>query len=418
MKNRRSFLLQSLLGGMMISQSRFRASAQELPSSGSNHPAHASIDVSMKEFLQIHKIPGAAVAISRGGKLLYAKGFGVQQVGSNEEVKANSLFRIASVSKPITGIAIVKLIQDRSLKLQDTVWSLLSLREPSDLRWKEITIEQLLKHTAGFDPDKSFDPMFYFREIAQAKNLSFPISHQDLIDFMLDQPLDHTPGSQYAYSNFGYCLLGRVIEKVSGQSYEEHVRSAIWKPISVEDAHIGRSLAVERLKNEVTYHDISDRRGTPVVATSETELPYPYGVWDIAAMDAHGGWVCSAPQLVRLAGECDFSGKSNLLSPAAIKRMFLFERESGSSDPISYGLGWQLRNLGNNKINAWHNGLLDGTASLLVKRCDGFNWCGLFNTHLTTNGTYIIELFDPLMHEIVDRVKRWPSVDLFKDYLS
>jgi N-acyl-D-amino-acid deacylase len=337
---------------------------------------------------------------------------------AKEAVSPTSLFRIASVSKPITAVAILKLVQQEILSLDDTIVSFLELRKPKDPRWKSVTVRHLLHHTGGWDSKASYDPIFHFRTITKDKQLSFPLSHQDLIEYMLDQSLDFEPGSKYAYSNFGYCLLGRIIEKATKTSYEKYVQEAIFQPLGITRPRIGKTLSEDRFPTEVEYHDASDRKGTPVVATEESLVPWPYGAWDLGAMDSHGGWVASSTDLVRFACEFDPAKKKRALDSDLIQEMFSppLENVEGHSPNVSYGYGWQVRTIDAKRKNVWHTGRLDGTAALLVRRHDGFHWAVLFNKAVNLTGTYLIDIVDPLMHKIVDSVKRWPSTDLFSDY--
>ena len=137
-----------------------------------------------------------------------------------------------------------------------------------DARLRDITILQLLQHTAGFDRGVSFDPMFQYSRISQAMNVDSPPKHRAIIEFMLEQPLDFDPGSKYAYSNFGYCVLGRVIEKVTGQTYEQYVQEQVLNPVGVTAMRIGLSLPEDRAENEVLYYDQRSREGTPVHDTA------------------------------------------------------------------------------------------------------------------------------------------------------
>ncbi|MEO1528830.1 MAG: serine hydrolase domain-containing protein [Planctomycetota bacterium] len=152
-------------------------------------------------------VPGLSVAISKGGRLVLARGFGVADQETGEAVTPRHRFRIASLSKPITSIAIHTLIQQRKLNYDSKVFGPESLlgaeyEAPEDLH--DITLEHLLTHTAGAWDNKNNDPMF----------MQSHMDHRELIAWTIqNQPLETTPGSNYAYSNFGYCLLGRIIEK-------------------------------------------------------------------------------------------------------------------------------------------------------------------------------------------------------------
>ena len=387
---------------------------------GRSSPLLKPIDDAIADFMKANSVPSASVAISQSNKLVYARGFGFLDSNAKEAVSPTSLFRIASISKPITAVAILKLVQQKTLSLDDRIVSFLQLRKPKDPRWKNVTVRHLLHHTGGWDSKASYDPMFHFRTIAKDKQLSFPLSHQDLIEYMLDQSLDFEPGSKYAYSNFGYCLLGRIIEKATKTNYETYVQDAIFQPLGITRPRIGKTLSQDRFPTEVKYHDVSDRKGTPVVATEENLVPWPYGVWDLGAMDSHGGWVASSTDLVRFACELDPVKKNRSLDSDLIQEMFSPPGETveGHSPNVSYGYGWQVRTIDAKRKNIWHTGRLDGTAALLVRRHDGFNWAVLFNKAVNSTGTYLIDIADPLMHKIVDSVKRWPSTDLFSDYFS
>ena len=175
------------------------------------------IDSVVQSVLSDLKIPGASIAIARNGKLLYARGYG--KANQDTPVLPTHLFRIASISKPITAIAIMQLMEANKLRLSDKVTDILAFQPvlegdaKPDQRWKEITIEQLLQHRAGFNRDKTFDPMFRSTDIAKVTRTSAPANPDAIIRYMMGRPLDFDPGTNYSYSNFGYCLLGRVIEK-------------------------------------------------------------------------------------------------------------------------------------------------------------------------------------------------------------
>src|SRR5215813_12315238 len=186
----------------------------ELATSGSAHPELASFDELMTTFVKEQQVPGAGLAVTKDSRLVYARGFGLADRQRQQAVEPTALFRIASLSKPITAVAVLQLVERTKLTLDAKVWDVLKLPEPSDTRWKQVTILHLLQHTGGWDRDKSFDPMFRSVFIAQMLNVSPPAEPQHIIRYMLGQPLDFDPGSRYAYSNFGYCILGRVIERI------------------------------------------------------------------------------------------------------------------------------------------------------------------------------------------------------------
>ena len=108
-----------------------------------------------------------------------------------------------------------------------------------DPRLAEITIRQLLNHTAGWDSNQSFDPMFQSVRIAESLGVSPPALAEHVICFMKGHSLDFSPGERYAYSNLGYALLGRVIEAKAGQRYEEYVQKHVFSPLNIQRSRIG-----------------------------------------------------------------------------------------------------------------------------------------------------------------------------------
>jgi N-acyl-D-amino-acid deacylase len=322
--------------------------------------------------------------------MVYARGFGYADVESREPVQPQSRFRIASISKPITAVAVMQLVEQGKLKLDDKVLEVLKLQPrrvegtKGDARLLEVTVRHCLEHTGGWDRDRSFDPMFRSVAFARELNLTPPAKACDVIECMLGVPLDFAPGERYAYSNYGYCLLGRVIEQLSGKSYEEYVRESVLAPLGIRDMQIGKTLPEGRAAGEVKYYD--GGKGPAVVGEMLGEpVPHPYGAWYLEAMDSHGGWIASAEDLVKFAASFDVPAACPILKPESIAAMFSrpagpagYEAD-GKPKAAYYGLGWNVRPVGENGANTWHTGSLPGTSTLLVRRHDGLDWCVLFN---------------------------------------
>ena len=403
----------------------FVAPASALVMTGPEDPRLASFDRLIISFVEAHKVPGAALAVARDGQLVYARGFGYADVEAQQPVQPNSLFRIASVSKPFTSAAIMQLVQAGKLKLSDTWYPILGLHPRNDQhmdpRLRQITILELLEHRGGWDRDKSFDPMF--RSVLIAKTLGGrpPADQEQIIQYMLGQPLDFDPGQRYAYSNFGYCILGQVIHKVSHEPYEQYVRQHVLAPLGIHNMRLGRSLPRYRAAGEVKYY--GKGMGSSVFAENlGQKVPWCYGGWDIEAMDAHGGWIASAVDLVRFGAAFDHPEHSKILSARAIEETFARPpgeagMDKGKLAVVFYGCGWSVREVGGGKINTWHTGLLDGTSTLLVRRSDRLTWAVLFNASEDPQGKNLANQIDPLVHQAADEVKRWPDKDLFAEFL-
>jgi N-acyl-D-amino-acid deacylase len=381
---------------------------RDLPVTGREVPALASFDRLMTSFLRKHNLPGAALAVGRGGKVVYARGFGHTDRATKEAVQPESLFRIASVSKPITAAAVLQLAERGRLRLGAHVFDLLGLKAPAkgfDPRWKKVTVEHLLRHRGGWDRDKSFDPMGMSPRIVQEVRCAPPAMPASIIQFMLGQRLDFEPGTREAYSNFGYCLLGRVVEKASGQSYEQYVKQHVLAPLGVRRMAIGHTLT--RAPGEVVYHNAGKDQAV-MGPNLGKPVPLPYGAWCLEAMDAHGGWIASAPDLVRFAMAFDDPNRCKILQATSIKKM-LSPAAGDEKKDAYYAMGWEVRpDQCQGKPNTWHMGLLDGTSTLLVRRCDGLSWAVLFNSSKQVRKEQPADAIDPLVHGAADAVKAWP----------
>jgi N-acyl-D-amino-acid deacylase len=396
--------------------------ATEIKATGRAEPRLTSFDSLMSDFLARHQLPGAALAVAKNGRLVYYRGFGLADRAAKTLVQPKSLFRIASISKPLTAVAILQLVERGRLKLNDRVFDVLQLRGPNDpkvrfdARWKQVTILHLLQHRGGWDRDRSFDPMFRSPTIVKVLQVPAPAMPRDIIRYQVRHPLDFEPGTKYVYSNFGYCLLGRVIQKVSGKTYEEYVRKEVLAPLGIHEMRLGATLLEKRARNEVTYH-VARAKTAPAIMGPHLGQPIslPYGTWCLEAMDAHGGWLASAPDLIRFASAFERPRQCKILKPKSIE--ILFARPPGAAGhkangkPLNtyYGCGWMVRPIGEaGRMNVWHSGSLDGTSTLLVHRHDGLTWAVLFNSRDSAKKVEPAEAIDPLLHKAADVVKSWP----------
>ncbi|HJN16518.1 MAG TPA: serine hydrolase domain-containing protein, partial [Armatimonadota bacterium] len=170
-------------------------------------PDFSSFDKQVTDFMGARSIPGGALAVTRNGKLVLARGYGYADVEAKELVSPGALFRIASVSKPITGVAMMRLMElypdrismdSRMVDLIDASAHKHADVEP-DPRIAGITVDQLLHHTAGWDRGVSFDPMFRPISIAEELATTPPAGPRDIMRYMFGLTLDHDPGAVHVY---------------------------------------------------------------------------------------------------------------------------------------------------------------------------------------------------------------------------
>lgn len=401
----------------------------EIPVSGVDIPELRPFDDVMREHMAARGIPGGALCVLREGRLLLARGYGTARRNAGTPALPTTQFRLASVSKPVTGVAMLTLLQryPGRVTLDTRILMLLNL-EPlvpagrqADPRLRDITVRHLLQHTAGWDREKSGDQMFMAQQAAREAQVDSPPSHSVLIRWGLGRPLDFDPASRYAYSNFGYCILGRIIEKVSGRPYEEFVRSEVLKPMGIADMWIGGDRMEAARPNEAHYYDAANRMARSLfTAERGTERPLPYAFATPRLMDAHGGWIADVMDLARFIRGVDISRNDGLLSEKSIAAMLQRPEgppgmtADGSAAPFYYGLGWQVRPRGVGEApNIWHTGSMPGTSSLLVKVGNGLGWAAVFNQR-TDNRALPDTAIDGALHRAAAAVKSWPKHDLLQ----
>jgi CubicO group peptidase (beta-lactamase class C family) len=341
-------------------------------------------------FMTKHGVPGMSLAIAYKGQLVFRKGYGFADASTNEPVTIDHLFRIASLSKPITSAAVFKLHQERRVLENGRQVSALGLDEkvfgpggvlgtkygtPKDPDINQITVQHLLEHTSGWsntprdimiDPDPAM--------IAAGLNWK-AMTKDDLIKWMVaNRKLAHKPGDTYEYLNFGYLVLGRVIEARSGMSYADYVRQEVLAPCGISDMHIAGDTLAERRPNEVHYYESSWD---------------PYSIL-VSRMDAHGGWIASPTDYLRFLVRVDgFPTPPDILTSASIDTMVTPNTATDSAGPplpstVKYAKGWYVGVGDNNRDNYWHPGELPGTIALCLRTTDEYCFVVLANSHYYT----------------------------------
>ncbi len=352
--------------------------ARAQPGQPEGTPAErAAMAAAAAEFMDHYAVPGLSVAIARDGRLVYVEAFGLADRTAREQLTPAHRFRIASVTKPITSVAIFTLIVQGRLRLTDRIFGpgavLGTEYGPYGPNIDRITVEHLLAHTCGGWPDDSRDPMFGNRGMNHARLIAWTLRAQ---------PLHTVPGTSFAYSNFGYCLLGRVIERLSGQRYDAFVRENILRRRGIEDMQIGGNTLAERQLGEVRYHARNDDD--------------PYGM-NVSRMDSHGGWIATPGDLVRFAMSVDgLTTTPNILPPETIQMM-----TSPSTVNDHYAKGWSVNRSG----NWWHSGSLPGSSTIMVRTHSGFCWAAFTNTrrpHSNMDGD-----LDRLVWTMARKVAAW-----------
>ena len=338
-------------------------------------------------FMKKWHVPGASLVVMKNGQIVVEKGYGWSDKEAGNPVEKNAIFRIASVSKTLTAVTILKLIQEGKLSLHDRVFAILNDLQPLNGKRVNpqiyaITIQNLLQMSSGWFNGNAghFDPLFgpWPKKMANVLNPELPASCETTARFMMSQPLRHQPGTHYAYSNFDYCLLGLIINKVSGSDYgysgyERYVRKKTLSPLGISDMQIGSTQLKYRLPGEVRYYQDPSNRNFQELANS---YYLPYSKTELLRKNfANGGWL-GTPQDLATFIQALHHGQilnNQLLDVMRQKPMFVPKNKQSY-----YTMGGIVYNVGEQRY--WiQTGSFTGTNAMIVTKPNGTTIAIIFN---------------------------------------
>jgi CubicO group peptidase (beta-lactamase class C family) len=297
----------SLLG---LAVALILAAPRALPAPSADDEALVKkIDAVMSEVYKPGE-PGAAIIVQKDGKTIMRKGYGLADLELGVAVEPNMVFRLGSITKQFTAVSILLLAQEGKLALQDEITKFLP---DYPTQGRKITVEHLLTHTSGI---QSYTDMAEWLPLWRK---DFTV--KELIDLFKDKPMQFAPGERWAYNNSGYILLGAILEKVSGKTYEEFVDSRIFKPLGMNHSYYG---SAER---------IIPRRIPGYQAGNKGFINAPY--LSMTQPYAAGSLLSTVDDLARWS-EAVFSGK--LLKKEWLDKAFSpYRLKNGESTGYSYG---------------------------------------------------------------------------------
>lgn len=366
-------------------------------------------DRMIEQFMNKWEIKGASFALMKDNRLIYCKGYGLADAEAQIPTDVKHVFRVASVSKLITAVGIMKLVEEGKIRLNDRVFGeqgvlndscFLDIKDP---RSKKITVEQLLRHQGGYSIAYG-DPMFCPLEIARKMNVEPPVDLNTMIRFVLSRRLGYSPGDGTRYSNIGYGILSKVIEKVTGKGYEEYIRKNILKPAGCSDMYLGHNLDTDHFPNEVKYYEVSNAELIPACDGSGKMVYRSNGGNNIEELYGAGGWVASPAELLRFLATIDGNPEvKDILKPETIRYMT-------KSLPNALPIGW----IETNTSGDWsRTGTLAGTSALMKKQRDGYSWIFVTNTS-SWKGSRFPHYIEAMMQKALTTVPRWPERNLFE----
>ena len=381
----------------------------ELPVSGKAGPGLEPIDRAMKAILQRHGIPGGALAIAKDGRLVLAKGYGWANLETGQTVTPLTLFGLASLSKPITALAILLLMEEGKIGLDEPAFDYIKQIQPPrgarvDPRLHKITVRQLLNHSGGWNRAVSGDPIGWTPQMSKALGANPPLAPEHFVAYMMGEPLYFDPGTQSRYSNVGYIILGQIVETVSGQSYEEYAKKRVLD--AVEAKRAGMNYMTKYLKGESRRY----------LAGSGTVLP----PLQLPMVRAAAGWSASPVDVVRLMTALDGSRGKPLLQEKSMKELLAAPPPplKANKDGSYPGLGFEAVLARPDGFTYFQDGNWYGIRAFMKRTLKGVNWVMTFNASMQPD-QIDMKISQAVLQEIREAVEgtgEFPMVDLFKEY--
>lgn len=342
----------------------------------SNIPDLLAMDKKVNAYLSKWHMKGASLAITRGDSLVYAKGYGWADEENGLEMTPRHILRMASVSKLITAAGIMVLHDRGDLNINDTVFGPSGILNDStitalikDKNYYKITVEHLMRHQAGFRRD----PLFSSRDVMHQLQLDHAPEAEDFYRVVLNRRLKFAPGSWQSYSNFGYLLLSKIIEKVSGMPYDEFIRTEVLEPAGCYDMHIAGTYYEDKRDNEVRYYTHEgDGKYIEEYTDSDVMVERCYGGNNIPLLSGAGAWCGSPAEIARFVASIDGRPEvPDIITKESVDLM------TGYYDRDTFSLGWN----DTHPDKGWsRTGTLSGTTALVKLFPDGECWVFISNT--------------------------------------
>ncbi len=318
----------------------------------STSAALSLVDEYVQEQMRKHHIPGVSIAIVRDGSVIQTKGYGQANVELAVPATEKTVYQLASVSKMFTATAVMMLVEEGKLGLDDKVSKYLS-----DLpkAWEDVTIRQLLNHTSGI---KSYTSVRDFFKTARKD-----YAHREILDLVAKDPLDFPSASKWSYSNTGYFLLGMLIEKVTGKTYGEFLDARIFKPLGMGQTRVNDLHAI--IPNRAQGYEWTGKELRNGEYVSPTQ---PYSA---------GALVSSVNDLVKWNAAL---GTETLLKKSSLEQMWT-DTPLAKSERAPYGFGWAVEKVNGHPLHT-HGGGIPGFSTELSRYKNG----GLAVIVLANNG--------------------------------
>src|SRR5215213_3368976 len=296
------------------------------------------VDKFVRATLQERRIPGAAIAVVKNGKVVKKQGYGVASVEFNVPATADTVFEIGSVTKQMTAAAVMLLVEDGRLNLDEKISKYLPATPDA---WKNVAVRNLLTHTSGI---KSYTA------IGAGFELTKHLKRDEFIKALSGYPLDFETGSRYSYSNSGYNLLGFIIEAVSGKSYWDFMQARIFQKLGMTETFDRDPKYV--IRNRATGYELENNQ---IIGRD----------YDLTDVFSAGAILSTVGDLAKW----DAAWRNDTLLKKESKARAWTPFVLTDGKPVPYGFGWSVADFRGHKLIS-HSGSTAGFSAQIMRFTD------------------------------------------------
>ena len=329
---------------------------------------------------------GGIALVVKDGKTVYRKAFGMANLEFDIKMTPENVFQIGSITKQFTAMAIMKLVEQKKINLDDEITQFIKDYPTHD---HKITIEHLLTHTSGI---KSYTSIKNW--ISAKRRLDS--TPEEVIDYFKNEPMDFKPGEKQKYSNSGYYLLGYIIEKISGQPYGEFIEKNLLQPLKMSDSSYGSVAKI--IKNKVSGY----------AKSGDTYINAEY--WSISQAYAAGGLFSTVDDLYKWYAAVT----SNQVVSEASFNQAISPTILNNGEQATYGFGWQLGNIKGSPMIS-HGGNMDGYATWSNFLLDENVFVAVFSNCMCN---YPYEVSNKITAIAIDKPFEWKEISLDEELLN
>ncbi len=364
----------------------------------------ADLDGIMNQALQQFYVPGGSLAVAHKGKLVYAKGFGVANLRTQEPVTPNTLFNLASCTKAISTFGVMRLVDSGRLRLDDTMYSVIGRPNlvrgmQADPRVAQITVRQLLHHSGGWNDDSGF--VRAGNEVQRLAPNGLPYS--EAVKVLLATPLDYEPGTQAKYANGQWNLIKYIVECAAQRPYVQYLQEQL---------------------QAIGIHDMCEESRGVIRGQASRYAGYPPhiiagGQRTVPLMPDFGNWMASSVDMVKLLTAIDGSRMSGI-SQDSFNQMIAPLPPPMQNNPNGshFGLGLDTVRLTPEGVTYSKNGGKPGVHAQIIHLPNHTDFCLLLNGGSSPDDPNANPMGPTIkaIRLVLNNVNEWPQTDMFENY--